>query len=67
MWQLAIETPVDKDWIPVSTFATLGCRRRLSNIMLTSSALVRFTEINLFGVYVAAAVQAQYQQAVAKV
>jgi hypothetical protein len=30
-------------------------------------ALVRFTEINLFGVHVAPAVQTQYQQAVAKV
>jgi hypothetical protein len=65
MWQLAMKTPIGKDWIAVSTFATLGCRRRLPNLLLAS--LVRLTRIDQFGFYVAPAVHAQYRQAVAKV
>jgi hypothetical protein len=53
MWQLAMKTPADKDWTPVSTFATVteAARRivELQGIPKNGLFLEFYVETNEFG------------------
>jgi hypothetical protein len=53
MWQLAMKTPTDKDWTPVSTFATVieAARRiaELEGIPKNGLFLQFYVETNEFG------------------
>jgi hypothetical protein len=53
VWQLAMKTPADKDWMPVSTFATVteAARRivELEGIQKNGLFLQLYVETNEFG------------------
>ena len=53
MWQLAMKTPADKDWTPVSTFATVteAARRivELEGVPTNGLFLEFYVETNEFG------------------